>query len=227
MAKRLSIKEKDEILLSFTNGKTIDELAEKFCCTKLTISRNLKKDIGDKKYKEIISKSKSRNNYFANKKSVFTDQIQKRNFNENNNRNLPDKNNLNEGSLNDTFFQTSPFIEISPLNEEIEDTFQKDLSSIPISEITFPNMVYMIVNKQIELEIKFLKDYPEWEFLSKEDLNRKTIEIFIDIKNAKRKCGKDKKVIKVPNTKVFKIAAPFLVSKGISRIISEEKLISL
>jgi len=85
----------------------------------------------------------------------------------------------------------------------------------------------MIVDKKIELEIKYLKDYPDWQFLSKDDLNRKTIEIFIDIKNAKRSCNKEQKVIKVPNTEVFKIVAPILISRGISRIVSSDKLIAL
>ncbi len=219
MAKRLSEKQKDEILISFTNGKTVDELAEQFSCTKLTISRNLKKDIGDKKYKEIISQSKSRNNSFIKKKSVHTDQIPKENF--------FDKNNFNEGSQMNDFFHVSPFIEISPLNEEIDDSFQKDLSSTPISDIVFPNMVYMIVHKNIELEIKYLKEYSEWEFLSEDELKRKTIQIFDDLKNAKRFCNKEQKVIKVPNTKVFKIVAPLLLSRDISRIIYGDKLIAL
>ena len=85
----------------------------------------------------------------------------------------------------------------------------------------------MVVDKNIELETKYLKDYPVWQFLSEEDLNRKTIEIFEDIKIAKNFCKKEQKVIKVPNTEVFKIAAPFLISKGISRIINADKLIAL
>ena len=40
----------------FTEGETIDELADKFNCTNLTISRNLKKQLGEKKYKELINK---------------------------------------------------------------------------------------------------------------------------------------------------------------------------
>ena len=85
----------------------------------------------------------------------------------------------------------------------------------------------MIVSKNIELEIKLLSDYPEWEFLPNEDLKRKTIEIYFDLKIAKRNCNKEQKVIKVPNTDVFKIASSILVSKGISRIIAAEKLIAL
>ena len=88
-------------------------------------------------------------------------------------------------------------------------------------------MVYMIVDKNIELEIKYLRDYPQWDFLPNNDLNRKTIEIFNDIKVAKRFCRKEQKVIKVPNTDVFKIAAPILISRGISRIVSSEQLIAL
>ena len=85
----------------------------------------------------------------------------------------------------------------------------------------------MIVDKKIELETKLLGDYPEWEFLPEDDLNRKTIEVFYDIKVTKRLCNKEQKVIKVPNTDVFKIAATSLLSKGISRIVSADKLIAL
>ena len=85
----------------------------------------------------------------------------------------------------------------------------------------------MIVDKKIELETKYLKDYPEWNFLSKDELNRKTIEIYEDLKVAKRFCNRDQKVIKVPNTDVFKIVAPILISRGISRIVSPNKLIAL
>ena len=89
------------------------------------------------------------------------------------------------------------------------------------------NRVYMVVDNKIELETKYLRDYPEWQFLSHEDLNRKTIEIHFDLKIAKRVCNKDQKVIKVPNTNIFEIVAPILLSRGISRIVTSDKLIAL
>tara|TARA_Y100000994_G_C15620891_1_gene412956 strand:- start:820 stop:1077 length:258 start_codon:yes stop_codon:yes gene_type:complete len=85
----------------------------------------------------------------------------------------------------------------------------------------------MVVDNQIELQTKLLKDYPEWQFLPQSDLNRKTIEVYFDAKEAKRFCNKEQKVIKVPNTKVFIIVAPILISKGISRIVCPDKLIAL
>ena len=113
------------------------------------------------------------------------------------------------------------------IDYEIDDSSRKELSSVSITEVDFPKVVYMIVDKKIELEIKLLKEFPEWEFLSSHDLNRKTIEIFLDLNTAKRSCSKDQKVLKVPNTDVFRIAAPNLIARGISRIVCPENLIAL
>jgi len=124
-------------------------------------------------------------------------------------------------------FKSSQFTEIAPLNCDIENSPQKDLSSVSISDIDFPKTVFMIVDKKVELEVRYLKDFPKWQFLAEDELKRKTIEIFGDLKIAKGYCGKDQKVIKVPNTDVFKIVAPILRSRGISRIISSDQLIAL
>ena len=61
MAKRLSKKQKEEIIKLFTIGKTIEELSIEFDCTKLTISRNLKKNLSEQKFKELITKEKLKN----------------------------------------------------------------------------------------------------------------------------------------------------------------------
>ena len=42
---------------------------------------------------------------------------------------------------------------------------------------------------------KLLKEYVEWNFLSEKDLNRNTIEIFFDLKTAKRSTKKEQRVI--------------------------------
>ena len=53
------------------------------------------------------------------------------------------------------------------------------------------------------------------------------IEIFFDMKAAKRSINKEQRVIKVPNSDVFKITASILKARGISRIVSSEVLIAL
>ena len=136
------------------------------------------------------------------------------------------KNKKHEEQEND-FCLSYQFLEIVPLDCDFENETQNDLSSIHISEVEFPNMVYMIIDKKIELETKYLREYPEWQFFSRDELERKTIEIYSDIKIAKRFCINSQKVIKVPNTEVFKIVAPILMARGISRIVSHDKLIAL
>ena len=216
MAKRLSEKDKKEISRLFIDGTNVDRIAELFNCTKLTISRNLKKFIGEEKFKLIKKNTKSLLKDEVIDKDERSYQIDKNSFVKKNTENLEQE-----------FSPLASFVEITPLDYQIENTSQKDLSSIPLSEVEFPKIVYMIVDNKIELEIKHLKDFPDWQFLSKDELNRKTIEIYDDLKNAKRFCKKEQKVIKVPNTNVFKIVAPILLSKGISRIINNDKLIAL
>ena len=213
MAKRISDKERKEIIDDFINKKSLEEISKRFNFTKSTISRNLKKSLGEDRFNEINKFNKIR-------------------------RKDPDPKNLDEmihrdinldgfkESSKDSFPENT-FLEIAPLNLEIDVEQQKDLSSISIKEVELPKIVYMVVDKQVELETRLLKDYVEWNFLPEKDLNRNTIQIFYDLKTAKRSTKKDQKVIKVPNSDVFKIAAPILLSRGISRIVSSEVLIAL
>ena len=220
LAKRLTEEEKKEIIMLFTDGKTIDFLSEKFQCTNLTIIRNIKKSLGESRYKELTHKNKF---LIKNPFQEVDNESKKNSFS-----NSTNENNLSNNKLKDEeFFIEETFLEIAPLNCEIENIPRKELSSVPISEVDFPKMVYMIVDNKIELKTKFLKDYPDWQFLPTEDLNRKTIEIYFEVKTAKRFCKKEEKIIKVPNTDVFRIVAPILLSRGISRIVSEERLIAL
>ena len=210
----------------FVSGINIDEISQKFNCTKLTVSRNLKNRLDEVTYKKLLAASKSKNKLIKNKKQKLIDT--KDNYNQNN-VNLQNKNlkGIVNGDIEEQFIKESEFIEIAPLNYDIENTSQREFASIPIYEINFPKMVFMIVNNKVELEIKYLKDYPKWHFLSQEELERKTIEIYFDLKVAKSYCSKEQKVIKVPNSSVFKIVAPILLSRGISRIVSSDKLIAL
>ena len=211
--------------MRFKVGKSVEYLAEEFNCTNATIIRNLKKDLGENLYKELLNNNKKYfedkniNDDFENDNTLKSKKIQDNHLTTNKNR--------NGSKTSSSQHSVSEFIEISPLNIEIEDSSRKEFSSIAIEEIELPKLVYMIVSKNIELEIKLLSDYPEWEFLPNEDLKRKTIEIYFDLKIAKRNCNKEQKVIKVPNTDVFRIASSNLISKGISRIIAAKQLIAL
>ena len=226
MAKRLTDKQKSELIDSFKNGTDINELSEKFSFTSITITRHLKNFLGDSEYKKFSKKNKVLKDVKQAKHNHNSSKIEKNSKKDISVRNFLNDNYQKNNSEED-LFQTNSFIEITPLDYEIENHQQKDLSSVPLEEVEFPKMVYMIVNDNVELEIKPLRDYPDWQFLSNDELNRKTIEIFFDLKIAKNSCGKGKKLIKIPNTDVFRIVSPILISRGISRIVSKEKLIAI
>ncbi len=211
MANKLSELQKKEIKELFAKGNSITELANLFQFSTQTITRQLKLMFNRDQFNNLKKISaKNKNLKLSDKKFVGEENVET-------NIDL----NVNESSQEQTFFEVIPLLNEANLEQ------QKDLTSVPIADVNFPKIVYMIVDKKIELEIKFLKDYPEWDFLSNDDLNRKTIEIFFDLKIAKRLCNKEQKVIKVPNTDVFKMVAPILLSRGISRIVSNDKLIAL
>ena len=217
MPKKLSEIQKRHMIDGFTNGETLDQLSEKYQITKITITKYLKKEIDIKTFKKIVDKNSKKNK--ENPKVDFK-------------KSLKYKSDINQeffdekSSVDASLIQPS-FVEIAPLNYVIDNDKQKDLSSVSISETVLPKVVYMIVDNKIELETKLLKDYSYWQFLSQSELNRKTIEIYFDITIAKRFCNREQKVIKVPNTNVFSIVAPILVSRGISRIVCPDKLIAL
>ena len=213
MPKKLSKEEKNEIIKLFINGKKILDISEKLNFSKITITRHLKKNFSEEEFNKIKKNSQ--------RKELDVDISNQLNSNNTDIEKESEELNFKKSLLDPSF------IEITPLDYEIDNLPQKDLSSIPLKEVKLPKMVYMIVDNKIELQTKLLRDYPEWKFLSEDELNRNTIEIFSDIKIAKKFCTKGQKIIKVPNTDVFRITSPILLSRGISRIISAENLISL
>ena len=222
MAKRLTEKQKEEIKTLFINGEELDSLKNKFQVSKLTIIRNLKKILGDSEYKNSLKKDAKSNKKKFHEKEIINKQIKI-----NTDISYIEQNESSSEYESKDPLTDQPLIEITPLIEEISSDRQKDISSIPIALMSLPKIVYMNVDKNFELEIKLLKDYLDWTFLPQDDLNRKTIEVFLDIKKAKIKCNNNQKVIKIPNTNVFKVTKRFLLDKGISRIVCGDDLIAL
>ena len=224
MPKKLSESQKNEISKSFINGLAIKRISEIYNFSSQTIIKLLKNILGDENYK--IIKEENIRKY----KQKTYDSLKEKSL-EKNKKSIKKNHNLNSDEPSKLEFDDKqnkgPFFEIIPLTDGVELNDQKDITSIPINDIDLPETVYMLVDKSIELEPKILKDYPDWEFLPEDDLERMTLEIYSDQKYAKKICSKNQKLIKVPNPKVFLIASSFLKAKGISRIIYKDALLSL
>ena len=209
MPKKVSENQKKEILNAFVSGINLKLLSEKNKLSQATIVRQLKNNLGVNKFKELRDKN---NKSEKEKNSILIED-------------LVSENNL-EKSVEDDRFEEE-FIEVIPITDGIELNNQKDFASEPLREANLPNVVYMFVDKNIELLPKMLKEYPEWSFLPKKDLNRMSLEIFDDHNYAKKLCTKNQKLIKVPNPNVFLIASSSLKAKGITRIIFNNLLLAI
>jgi len=220
LSKKVTDNQKIKIKDLFIKGSSITKISENMKFSVQTISKQLKIILGDK-YFQQIKKSNS-------KKIVKNKEKQNKGFP----NQIDDKSKLisecsDVSSDDQEIAQFHEFYEIVPISEEIDYEVQKDISSKPIDKIKFPKTVYLVVGNNIELEPKLLKDHPKWSFLPKEDLNRSTIEIFSDQKLAKMNCNKNQKLLKVPNPDVFLKASKILRSKGITRILFEDLLLSI
>lgn len=211
--KRLNKDHQFVILRDFDSLLPISEISKKVGFTELTIQKFLKKELGISEFNKKKELSKTN---FGNKIQDTSKQINK-------------DNSKYAYSEKESFLLRSSeqFFEIEPVLNQANFDEQKDLSSTPIDSVNFSDMLYMIIDEKSELEVKLLRDFPEWSFLSDKELLRGTIEIFNDMKSAKNKCLKKQKVIKVPNPNVFKKVVPILLSRGISRIINAKNLIAL
>ena len=210
MPRKVSDLQKKEILNLFINGTDLKDISKIYNFSLGTIVRQLKNILGIDEFNSLKDKQ---NNVLNNKNNL----IENKTFADKKNIEVPKK----EGNFEDQF------IEVIPITEGIEFDNQKEFASEPLQDAILPKVVYLLVDKNIELIPKMLDDYSDWSFLPKDDLQRMTIEIFDDHKYAKKLCTNNQKLIKVPNSEVFIIASKFLKSKGISRIIFNKLLLAL
>ena len=208
---------KEKIKESFLQGSNIKEISLIYNFSIPTITRQLKNLLGDQQFNKI-KQSISKNQIDKKKKS-------KSSSNFHNGQTIKTIKEEVDSNYND--YEINKFVEIKPITEKVEFEIQKEISSQPLENIKFPKVVYLLIEKEIELKPKLLNDYPEWSFLPTEDLSRYTLEIFSEQKEAKMKCNKNQKLLKVPNPNVFFLASKYLKSKGISRMIFGDLLIAI
>ncbi len=136
---------------------------------------------------------------------------------------------LEEVEVSEDLQEVNPdiFQEVAPISSEFVVEEQEPLPPMQLAPGVLPTSVYMLVERSVELDAKPLKDFPGFGYISEIDMNRKAICLFPNQRIAKRNCGRSQRVIKIPDTSVFEITTPFLLARGITRLILEDSLIAL
>jgi len=132
-----------------------------------------------------------------------------------------DKTDKNNHNTSNDFEVIEPLISDFDFEQEKKSVFEI------LHFESLPESVYMIVDKKVELDLKLISDLPEWSFLPENELKRNAILLFFNQRTAKRSCSRHQRVIKIPNTSVFKLSKSYLITKGITRLILEDSIIAL
>ncbi len=236
VAKKLTEMQKREILEGFQTGQSLTSLAKKHGFTPSTITRTVKAFLTDVEYDQL--KGKRGRTRLKTKDEKYILNIPE----ESSSSSQPEEiisedshsqdENESTAKKEETFVlgeknHSENFVEIAPLNSEITWDKQREVTCIALKSSELPQVVYMLVDKKVELESKALKEFPDWSFLSEQDQERLAIPLFSNQRAAKRSCNKNQRVLKVPDSKVFSISSSYLLSKGITRLILDDLLIAI
>ena len=239
ISKRLTKTQKNQILEGYRLGETTNNLAVKFNCSSNTINRTVKNMLSNEEYKIVKDKrlkiNKTKTDSFSDRKinkehvdlEISLNQINKSEI-ENLSKSEKDLIDNNIARIKLSSFDDQKFEEIAPLESSFDFDIDKrkiDLKSL--DNECLPESVYMIVDKKVELDSQPISDMPEWSFLPEDELKREAILLFANQRSAKRSCARNQRVIKIPNSKIFQTTKTFLISKGITRLIIDDCLISL
>jgi hypothetical protein len=97
----------------------------------------------------------------------------------------------------------------------------------PIGAGVLPESVYMLVDKLVELDPQPLSAFQELGALAPADQDRQAIGLYASPRTAKRQCGRNQRVIKVPDSQVFERTSRYLLARGITRLVLDGSLIAL
>ncbi len=257
ISRRLTKTQKAEILEAYSSGENTNLIAKNYNCTPNTINRTVKNLLSETEYtllKKKRSKISHKNEELVGNKIVKDQKensltsLKEKVKEDDLNIEVNDGSHVSEfkeiGSLD--LFNTDDvgvesvseelknknfdnhFEEIAPLISSFDFDLNKQKSDFEILNYkSLPESVYMIVDKKVELELQPISTLPEWGFLPETELERNAILLFANQRSAKRICSRNQRVIKIPDTSIFKLSKSYLISKGITRLILEDSIIGL
>ena len=132
-----------------------------------------------------------------------------------------------QGSALEELVPMDVFTELVPLIGVAGLSGSAPMETQPLSPGVLPDSVYMLVDKVVELDARPLRDFPELGPLDTVDQDRQGLFLFANPRAAKRQCGRNQRVIKVPDTTVFERTSSYLLKRGITRLVMEGTVVAL
>ena len=227
-ASRLNDSQKQEVVLRYQAGETAAALAEAFSCSANTVSRTIKAAIGLEAYGAIKDLRIAGSAVKAIvKPEIAQDQVEL--------ELIPpaafavtskeDDYEKEEIEINDLEIESNnDFIAFAPLAVTANLSDSSPCVSKPLVASELPASLYLLVDREVELKGTPVKDFTELGLIASEEEELQAIALFINPRQAKRQCGRSQRVIKVPDSSLLELTAPYILAQGISRIVLEGAL---
>ncbi|MEB3200630.1 MAG: helix-turn-helix domain-containing protein [Synechococcaceae cyanobacterium] len=98
---------------------------------------------------------------------------------------------------------------------------------LPWGTPSLPDSAYLLVEKVVELQPQQLQELTELGPLPEGERQRKALVLYVNPRQAKRQCGRNQRVIRIPDTGIIGLTAGKLLAQGITRVVVEGSLYAL
>lgn len=98
---------------------------------------------------------------------------------------------------------------------------------LPLSEASVPKICYLVVDRASELITRPLKAFGELGQIPAAEIREKTLPVFDNHRVARRFATRNQRVFKIPDGRLLQKAAPYLLAKGITRLLIDGQVYSL
>jgi transposase-like protein len=126
----------------------------------------------------------------------------------------------------DSLFEGSLLGSISS-GESIELRGTGLIQVLPLSEASVPKICYLVVDRAAELITRPLKAFGELGQIPAAEIREKTLAVFDNHRVARRFATRNQRVFKIPDGSMLQKTAPYLLAKGITRLLIDGQVYSL
>mgnify|MGYP000736309749 FL=1 len=237
---RLNDSHKQEIVERYRAGDTSAQIAAAYGCSTNTVSRTVRSLLSPEEYAELKAQRSAKNSGLASSvPEIETAEVSRP---ENPQTSLEDSGievpiskeegeDFGSADLNDNeTFNTDDenvFHEIAVLPVDLPQVTTQQVICRPFASELLPDSVYMLVDKTVELDPRPLSEFPELGLSDPSEQQRQALCLFASPRAAKRQCGRNQRVIKVPHTQVFEQTTSYLLARGITHLVVEGSLFAL
>ena len=234
-ASRLNNSQKQELVQRYQAGEASAALAEAFECSTNTVSRTVKAALGIEAY-AALKEQRAKGTVAINlepinpeQESQTTQKVEEApavlalddadDFATNHKE--------DSESIDLEIEQNNDFFTLPLLAVEANLSDSNPCVSKPLVTSELPASLYLLVDREVELKGTPVKEFSELGRVAPQEEDLQAIALFVNPRQAKRQCGRSQRVIKVPDSSLLDLTAPYILAQGISRIVLEGALYAI